>query len=145
MLWLNPKLWIGLLVASVIGATHFGAYRLGGISVQQEWDNDRAEAQKLSRQAEQRKSEIFAKATANGTRRSIANRASSDASRAALDGLRVTLDDTRRAAEANAVAGANRTKALESVFLDCTKEYRALGEIADRLDNDRQTLIEAWH
>lgn len=34
--------------------------------------------------------------------------------------------------------------AASIVFSECTEEYRALAEVADRIDSDRQKLEDAW-
>ena len=65
--------------------------------------------------------------------------------RHAADRLRGDLaDHQRRLPELTEQAVRDYATALGDVFGECTEEYRALAEIADRIDSDRQTLEDAW-
>lgn len=39
---LNPRVWIALALAAVLGFTHFSTYRMGKAVVRAEWDKDKA-------------------------------------------------------------------------------------------------------
>lgn len=66
-------------------------------------------------------------------------------SRAAADRLRDELATTRVILPGLTRAAVERyADAASIVFNECVREYRDLAAQADRLANDKQTLIEAW-
>ncbi|KIF80767.1 DUF2514 family protein [Noviherbaspirillum autotrophicum] len=79
------------------------------------------------------------------TKREATIRADAAAAHNAADGLRGDIADLRRQLpELAADACRQRADTLADVLSQCTARYSGMAETADRLVNDRQTLIDAW-
>jgi len=100
-------------------------------------DAHRIKERALSKQLEDARNEA--------TKREAALRRDADTALRAANGMREQLADLRRRMPDLADAAVRRYADAASVVLaECTEEYRAMAEVADRLDSERQTLIEAW-
>ena len=78
------------------------------------------------------------------TRAQVARR-DADRARSELDRMRDTLSATRGGVPGESTAScAQRADAAADVLAQCAGAYQGLAEVADRLDSDRRTLIEAW-
>jgi hypothetical protein len=59
--------------------------------------------------------------------------------------MRDTLSATRGGVPGESTAACTqRADAAADVLAQCAGAYQGLAEVADRLDSDRRTLIEAW-
>ena len=77
--------------------------------------------------------------------RAIAARRDADAARGELDRMRDTLSATRGGVPGESTAACTvRADATGELLAQCAGAYQGLAEVADRLDSDRRTLIEAW-
>ena len=78
------------------------------------------------------------------TRAQVARR-DADRARSELDRMRDTLSATRGGVPGESTAACTqRADAAADVLAQCGAAYQSLAEVADRLDSDRRTLIEAW-
>ena len=79
------------------------------------------------------------------TKRAQIARADADRARSELDRLRNDISATRGGVPGESTAScAQRADAAADVLAQCAGAYQGLAEVADRLDSDRRTLIEAW-
>lgn len=141
---LNPKMIIAAVLAGVLAFTHFFVYRAGKAFVRNEYATQQAAANAEARRIEQRRASVAAAAAASAVTRAATLRAAAGAARDASDRLRDELDITQRFAGESAEAAAKSIATLRAVFESCTKEYRAMAEIAQGHANDALTLQEAW-
>lgn len=139
------------IAAAAIGL--FGAgYKLGGDSVENDWQNEKLVQQQAAmaanRQAQMRERELTKKLqeAQNAAKTREANlRADANRARSATAGLRNDLDAIRNGLPAaTAEACAITANAAIDVFGQCTEEYRAMAEAADRHANDAAMIYEAW-
>jgi hypothetical protein len=141
---LNPRLWIALALAAVLGFTHFTAYRAGKGVVRAEWDKDKAarmaQALEAEQAARQREQQLVAE------RKKVEDRYVQDkrkadiaaaGARAELERLRIELAAPRGAAPADPAAAprADGRAGLESELLGhCAKALVGMAQEADRLE-----------
>lgn len=78
------------------------------------------------------------------TQRATAARAAAADATASADRLRDAISRSLQAHSTSLAACNDGAALLGDVLNDCKEKYRGLGEKADRLDNDRRTLMEAW-
>lgn len=79
------------------------------------------------------------------TARAAAARVAADAARAERDGLHDDLAATRANLTHLAPTAIVRySSALTAVLDECVRNYQALAETADGLNNDRMTIRQAW-
>ena len=77
--------------------------------------------------------------------RAIAARRDADAARGELDRMRDTLSATRGGVPGESPGACTvRADSAGELLAQCAGAYQGLAEVADRLDSDRRTLIEAW-
>ena len=136
-----------IIIAAVIAATGFGAA----------WKiQDRRFDAKEKAHAEQKLAQIQHNAAASirradnviaaqnaATARSVAIRRDRDSAYAELDRLRDTLR-TMPGAGDTTTACADRTDPARELFADCAAQLTDMAGKADRVNSDRQTLIDAW-
>lgn len=136
-----------IIIAAVIAATGFGAA----------WKiQDRRFDAKEKAHAEQKLAQIQHNAAASirradnviaaqnaATARSVAIRRDRDSAYAELDRLRDTLR-TMPGAGDTTTACADRTDPARELFADCAAQLTDMAGKADRINSDRQTLIDAW-
>ena len=78
------------------------------------------------------------------TRAQVARR-DADRARGELDRMRDTLSATRGGVPGESPGACTvRADAVGELLAQCAGAYQGLAEVADRLDSDRRTLIEAW-
>ena len=78
------------------------------------------------------------------TRAQVARR-DADRARSELDRLRNDISATRGGVPGESPgACTQRADAAGELLAQCAGAYQGLAEVADRLDSDRRTLIEAW-
>lgn len=144
-LLLNPKVWAALVLAVVLGATHFTAYRAGRAHVRAAWDKERAElatkALDAERAARKKEQALAAERKKLEDRYAQDKRKAADAAAGAqsdLDRLRDALaaapgcPATANPAAASRAAGASR---LELDLLGaCATALTDLAAEADRLE-----------
>lgn len=136
-----------LLIAAIIAAASFGtAWRI------QDWRFDAKEKthaeQKLAQiqhnaAASIRRADNVIAAQNAATARSVAIRRDRDSAYAELDRLRDTLR-TMPGAGDTTTACADRTDPARELFADCAAQLTDMAGKADRINSDRQTLIDAW-
>ena len=71
-------------------------------------------------------------------------RTDADAARLAVDRVRSAADSAVERAKADHATCLVATVAFRDVFGQCVKEYRSLGETADRWVNDIQVMQDQW-
>ena len=77
--------------------------------------------------------------------RAIAAHRDADAARGELDRMRDTLSATRGGVPGESPGACTvRADSAGELLAQCAGAYQGLAEVADRLDSDRRTLIEAW-
>ena len=91
-----------------------------------------------------RRADNVLKAQSDALLRNILLRNAADSARRALIGLSDATEAAMRDAKTAHSACLERTVAVSAVLNSCGAKYQELGEIADRLNNDRQTLLQAW-
>ena len=143
------KNWI---LAAVVAAVFIGGWWAGSMHEQSSW-----QAEKLAmaatrdkqineaRRAEAAMREQVRKAQEDARKREEKLVADAAAAGRAADGLRDEISGLRRGLSA-ATAEANRRTAdvALDVFQQCTDEYRAVAQAADRHASDAVTLDQAW-
>ena len=78
------------------------------------------------------------------TRAQVARR-DADRARSELDRMRDTLSATRGGVPGESPGACTvRADSAGELLAQCAGAYQGLAEVADRLDSDRRTLIEAW-
>lgn len=143
MLLLNPRLWIALALAAVLGVTHMAVYRGGKSVVRAQWEQDKAARAAQALAAEQaaraREQQLVAERKKLEDRYVQSKRkadASAASARGELDRLRDELSTFRDPAAADsAPAGrADGRAGLESQLLGhCATTLIGLAQEADRL------------
>ena len=79
------------------------------------------------------------------TKRAQIARADADRARSELDRLRNDISATRGGVPGESPGACTvRADAAGELLAQCAGAYQGLAEVADRLDSDRRTLIEAW-
>lgn len=147
---LNPYHWFAL--AAIVVALIFGVHRLDQSRQQIGYDKAKAEytaaalkAEKAARAKEQALQTQITKAQNDAKIRETKLAADVGRARAATDGLRNDLATARSQLSTLARDALERyTNAQSDVFIDCSRKYTDLAHEADRLSNDRQTLIDGW-
>ena len=137
-----------LLIAAIIAAASFGtAWRI------QDWRFDAKEKtheeQKLvqvqhSAAVQIRRADNVIVAQNAATSRAVALRTDRDRAYSELERLRDTLASSVPGAGDTASACAVRADPARELFLGCAAALVEMGGIADRINSDRQTLIDAW-
>lgn len=139
---------VGLLVALCgFGLHRYNAYQqgIGEARIQAEWDKAVEVAKDAQRQREiqfqKEKDDAVAQAAKSVQ---VANAAAASAAQSGRV-LQSTIETILARSSTDSV-DANRRyiAAIGAVFKDCSDKYRELGQEADRLYNDKQTLINAW-
>jgi len=137
-----------LLIAAIIAAASFGtAWRI------QDWRFDakeKAHAEQklaqvqLSAAASIRRADNVIEAQNQSAARSAALRRDLDGARTELDRLRIALARTVPRASATGDACAVPADPARELLATCATELVEMGGVADRINSDRQTLIDAW-
>lgn len=139
------RLAIAVAIAGLLSLTHWKAYLMGGDSVRVEWQSERIEFDKAARAKEQTYTKQLEEARNEATKREAKLRTDAAVARRSADGLRGDLEELRRQLpDLAADACRQRADTLAELFGSCTEDYRGLAETADRLNSDRQTLMDAW-
>ena len=127
-------------------------YKLGGDSVENDWQREKIVQQQAAmaanhaaRMREQELTSKLQEAQNAAKQRETTLRADADRARSAVAGLRNDLAAIRNGlSSATAEACAITANAAIDVFGQCTEEYRAMAEVADRHANDAKMIHEAW-
>lgn len=136
------------LVALGAFAVHkYNVYQqdIGAARVQDQWDKAvilAKDAQRLREiQFQKEKDDAIAQAAKNAQVSAAAAASATQSGRVLQSTIETIL--TRSGTDST---DANRryVAALGTVFKDCSDKYRQLGQDADQLYNDKQTLINAW-
>lgn len=127
-------------------------YELGSDSVENDWQREKIVQQQAAmaanhtaRMREQELTSKLQEVQNAAKQRETALRADADRARSAVVGLRNDLAAIRNGlSSATAEACAITANAAIDVFGQCTEEYRAMAEVADRHANDAKMIHEAW-
>ena len=127
-------------------------YNLGGDSVENDWQREKIVQQQAAmaanhaaRMREQELTSKLQEAQNVAKQRETTLRADADRARSAVAGLRNDLAAIRNGlSSATAEACAITANAAVDVFGQCTEEYRAMAEVADRHASDAKMIHEAW-
>ena len=143
------KNWI---LAAVVAAVFIGGWSAGSTHEQSSW-----QAEKLAMAATRDKQINEARAAESAMREQVRKAqeyaqkreeklvADAAAAGRAADGLRDEISGLRRGLSAASAETNRRTAdAALDVFQQCTDEYRAVAQAADRHANDAMTLDQAW-
>ncbi len=102
-------------------------------------------AESEAREKEQRQATQLAEAQNAAKKRETQLRIDAADSRNQLDRLRLELaQGISRMPTESCDASRERNKAVSELFGQCATEYRGLAETLDRIESERQTLIQAW-
>lgn len=148
---MTPYIKPALIAISLFGAFAAGWSWNGSrhetiiATIRQEQAQAQAEFTSQARAKEQAHAKQLNEARNEATKRETQLRADADRARTAAGGLRDELAAIRRGLPSLA-ADACREQAdrLADVFGSCATIYSELAEQADRLNSERQELIEAW-
>lgn len=148
-----PGLYVFAAVGIVAGALGFaGGWQTQGWRLGEQISKIKSDqleavntATREARATESRRFKEAQDAQAAAQARAISARRDADAARAAAGSLR----DALRAASSGmpgepASACPERARAIGELLAQCAGSYQGLAEVADRLESDRRTLIEAW-
>jgi hypothetical protein len=146
---INMKLAMGLILVSGLIGTHWYAYESGADNreahVQNKYLKDYTENLQAARDKE-RSLQAQLKKAQDGyvSRQSVL----------LADGVRLRADASRLRDELSAIqrslpslteqAVRQYAATAGDVFGACVQEYRDLAEVADRLSNEKQLILEAW-
>lgn len=104
-----------------------------------------ADAQAQARTKEQALTKQLNEARNEATKRETILRADADRAHKSAGGLRDELAELRsRLPELSADACRERADTIAELFGQCSEHYRSLAEAADRIESERQELIDAW-
>jgi hypothetical protein len=141
---LNPRVWIGLVIAAALVFSHFFVYRAGANNVRLEWKASVAaantEAVRLER-ARQRNVDDAGRAAAA---RESGLRAASRRAAGELAGLRADLDAAGRVASQSIAAADERANAYGKLLVQSGELLTEHAASCDRHVNDKRLLIESW-
>ena len=102
-------------------------------------------ATREARATESRRFKEAQDAQAAAQARAISARRDADAARAAAGSLRDALHTASNGMPGEPASACHeRAHAIGELFAQCGAAYQSMAEVADRLDSDRRTLIEAW-
>jgi hypothetical protein len=140
---------ISLALAGALAASHRYAYEAGADNreahVQNKYLKDYTESLQAARDKEQSLQAKARKAEHDFSTRKNRILADAAASRRESDGLRNELASIRTSLPAQSLAASRGiADALAELFGACTERYLRVAEQADALQNERDTLIQAW-
>jgi preprotein translocase subunit SecF len=117
----------------------------GRAEVQAQWDKQKI-ADKLAAEAkEDQWQKRYDTAINTGAKNAQALRIAANAAATANDSLRDTIDKlNEQLATADATTARKHAAAYQTVFEQCVREYRRMGEAAQGHANDAQQYREAW-
>jgi hypothetical protein len=151
-LFLNPRFWWALALASALAFTHWFVYKSGKAQVRAEWDTAKIAQLQLTKEADRENRNIEAARNRNvieaqnaAVARAVALEAvlaatSSDADRL-RDQIRANRLQLPRLAEQ---ALRQYSDAASAVLSECLNQYQGMAKAADTATGDVQTLIQAW-
>lgn len=142
---------IGLAALLIAGLLMLG-YRSGSAHVQAKWNVAKlaqAQADQKDEAENRAKEQAYAKqledAQNAATKRDAALKTDNNALRAANLGMRDQLNAIREQLPSLTADAVRRYADTASVVLsECQSRYSTLAETTDRLDSERQTLMDAW-
>lgn len=143
----NPWLLLAVVLAWLASLFVVGSWQntAGAESERLVWQQGQMAAERLARSKEQAIINQLEAARNEAVIREQENRRAAASAAAADSRLRGTISDLRRSlAGATAETVRITADAGLSLFGECTAEYRALAEIADRHASDVKTLTDAW-
>lgn len=142
MIWTHTLAAIIGAVLAASGTWKVGQWRLDAYKVEAMREKLAAEQTAYNvatqRMKEAQNAQRQAAARAEQARRDAA------AARGAADGLRDDLATALRTNSYSLAACNDGAAIVADVLQRCTGAYRDLAQTADRLDNDRRTLMDAW-
>jgi hypothetical protein len=141
---LNWRLWVAVGFLALLPILYMKGRLDGRKIAASEYQRSVLEANAEARRLEQARQRRVDEAGALARTREAGIRADADRARLAADSLRGTLDAVERASAASHDAATKSVAALADVFQQCSREYRALAEVADRHASDSLTLQQAW-
>jgi hypothetical protein len=140
---LNPRVWIGLVIAAALIFSHFFVYRAGANNVRLEWKSATAAAN-----AEASKMEALRRSRVDeGLRAAAPRQVRIRTESAGVGDAVVRLRDSiaaRRLAEESAAAATQRANSLGVLLVESAGAYRELAETCDRHVSDLRLLLESW-
>lgn len=146
---MQTKLAAALILFLALIGTHWHAYKKGGrnetAKLKLQYSEALVTAQAAARDKERAYQTQLKEAQDDFIRRQ--NRLLADAASARAESVRLrdTLADIRRKLPGLTESAVREYADIASIVFDeCQGKYIELAEQADRLDNDRQTLIDAW-
>jgi hypothetical protein len=102
------------------------------------------EQERANRAAERAQSTTVIGAINASKKREAAARSDSLGARSELDRLRGAIAIAPRSAASASCPSPERADPARELLLQCGKALTDLAEVADRLDSDRRTLMDAW-
>ena len=143
---LDPRIWLAALILSAVafGGGFWKGHNHGVSMERSTWLTAQAEADKLARKVAADRQARTDMAMADAARREGRLRADARNAASVASGLRDTLDSVERAAATSNDAALHAVGALRVVVSQCTAEYLAVAEDADRSRSYAQTLMEGW-
>lgn len=145
---MSPQLIItSVLVSGSLFTGFVAAWKIQNVNITLE-RAERAkidlESERLARRARLEASQRIVSAQNEAANRERRIRADADGSRAALVGLSAAADEALRTAATSHEACTNTAAAQSTVLNQCADRYRSMAETADRIESDRQTILDAW-
>ena len=139
---------IALLVSGIAFGVHkYNTYQqdIGAERVHAEWDK----ATQIAKDAQRAREIQFQKekddAVAQAAKSAQVSAAAASAATQSGRVLQSTIETILARSSSDSIDANRRyVSAIGAVFQDCSNKYRELGQEADRLYNDKQTLINAW-
>lgn len=148
---MSPRLWLAVVLAAVLGFTHFTVYRAGRAAVRIQWDSQKVADAEAARKAieanraiEEKRQKQAQEAIDESKKREAVLRADAVGARGALERLRNAVriaSSPVPGSTSNAISGAATAGQL---LLECGAEAQRLAEAADRHASDVKTLMDAW-
>ena len=145
---MSPQLIIALVIATASFGGGFGAaWKIqNGIAAEKEneYVQQTLRATRDAAATAIRRADNVIIAQSEAALRERRLRADAASSRDAVGRLSHAADEALSRAQATHAACLNTASAQSVVLNQCAVEYRGLAETADRIESDRQTLVEAW-
>jgi hypothetical protein len=141
---LSPRLWLALILAGAVAFAGFFLYRTGRHHERLVHQAAQAEANREALRLERARQSRVDESVLLAASREARIRADSAGARRELDGLRGDLDAIQRASAESLATANNAVRALGDVFEQCSREYQAVAEEADRATSEVKTLRDAW-
>lgn len=143
LMLLNPRLWLAVIVAVALAASHWKAYVMGK-NTERVANLEATQAAIITARAEEKENAAKVQAAQSNQIKALAVKAA-DTERvtAERNSLRNEINSFAKGGDSQASSN-QRAATLGELFASCTEEYASLGAKAQGHAVDVKALLEAW-